>query len=47
MIVHNFDIPSGRIPPLETDPPLLINPDAILAATIAAQFFQLIERWAS
>jgi len=44
MIIHDFNELGTAIVPLETDAPLIIDPDAVLTATIALQRFQPIAR---
>jgi hypothetical protein len=40
MIIDNFNELGAAIAPLETDTPLIVDPDAVLTATIALQRFQ-------
>src|SRR5690348_16898783 len=44
MIVHDFDTgrPGSSVRPFETDAPLLVDPDRILAAAIAAKRLQAV-----
>ncbi len=42
MIVNNLDLLWSSVGPHEADPPLIIDPDAVLASTIAFQHFQPI-----
>jgi hypothetical protein len=44
MIIHNFDIESVAFTPLETDPPLVINADAVLTRSITAKQLKTIGR---
>lgn len=45
MVINNFDLMSITILPAKTDPPLLVDSDAPLAAAITLQGFQAIARW--
>ena len=40
MVVHDFNDYGIAIHPDEADPPLIINPDAVLSATLALRCFQ-------
>lgn len=42
MIVGNLDVPRLAIPPLEAEPPLIVDADAVLASTIAVQRLQTV-----
>jgi len=44
MIVNDFDIVRVSRSPAETDPPLRVNPDAVLARPIAPELLQAIAR---
>ena len=44
MIIHNFDVADIITFPLETNPPLIIDPDAVLPGPIPAEFFQPVGR---
>ena len=44
MIVDNFDVKCIGLAPAETDPPLIVNPNAVLPPPIAFQGFQPIPR---
>src|SRR4051812_6970018 len=44
VIVHNLDIPRGSLAPFEADPPLIVDPDAVLTAPVAVQSFKTIAR---
>jgi len=46
MIIDDFNELGAAIAPLETDTPLIVDPDAVLTATIALQRFQPIARGA-
>jgi hypothetical protein len=40
MIVHDFDVVGVSIPPSETNPELIVDPNAVLAAAISFEHFQ-------
>lgn len=42
MIVDDLDVEGMTVTPPETDPPLLVDPDAVLTLTIAFQGLELI-----
>jgi hypothetical protein len=42
MVIHNFDIVSIAFSPDETEPPLIIDPDTVLAGPIAHQGLQVV-----
>jgi hypothetical protein len=44
VVVDNLDAPCFAATPNETDPPLNIDPDAVLALAIAGECFQTIAR---
>ena len=44
MVIDKLDVPGMPIAPVETQPPLAINPDAPLPGAVAAQFFQAVGR---
>jgi hypothetical protein len=44
MIIDNFHVIRIRVAPRETDPPLVIDPNAVLAAPVAFQCLQAISR---
>ena len=44
MVIHNFHLMCIPVAPDETDPPLVIDPDAVLANAVAFQEFQPIAR---
>jgi len=48
VIIHDFDIdwPSRTVRPLETDPPLVINANAVLALSVAVERFETVARQA-
>jgi hypothetical protein len=37
VVVHDFDVVGVAAPPSEADPPLVVDPDAVLPLPIAAQ----------
>jgi len=42
MIVDDLDVKGVTVTPPETDPPLLVDPDAVLALAIAFQSLELV-----
>jgi len=40
MVVDDFDVPSAVVSPAKADSPLVVDPDAVLPASIAAEFLQ-------
>jgi hypothetical protein len=44
MIIHDLDVPGVAIAPKEADAPLVVDPDAVLAAPIALERLQPIRR---
>lgn len=42
MIIDDFDLLRGAIAPNKTDPPLIVNPDAVLTSSVPRQRFQSI-----
>ena len=42
MVVHNFDFVSVSIAPHKADPPLIVNPNAVLPFPLPVQGFQAI-----
>jgi hypothetical protein len=44
MIVNDLDVPRTVVSPTEADPPLVIDSDAVLAASITAELLQAIAR---
>jgi hypothetical protein len=42
MIIDNFDVVSVTIAPYETDPPLVVNPNAVLTSAAATELFQVL-----
>jgi hypothetical protein len=45
VIVDNLDVKGVTVTPLETDPPLLIDPNTVLALSITLQSLELIRAW--
>ena len=45
MVIHYFNLKCVALMPLETDPPLVIDTDAVLARTITAKYLESIGRW--
>jgi hypothetical protein len=45
MIVHYFYLVSVSATPFETNPPLFIHPDTVLASPVSGQLFQPVGRW--
>ena len=47
MVIGDLNVPCFAIPPLETDPPLIVDANAVLASSITPQSFGAIaRRWA-
>ena len=44
VVVHEFNFPCCAVAPLEAEPPLIVNADAILTVSIAVQSFEAIAR---
>ena len=44
MVVHDFDLAGISIPPGETDPPLIVDADAVPPFQIAFEGFEAISR---
>jgi hypothetical protein len=44
MVIDDFDVPRTVVPPAKADSPLVVDPDAVLPATIAAEFFEAVAR---
>jgi len=44
VVVHDLDVVRIAAVPSEADPPLVVDPDAVLACAIAAQPFQAVSR---
>ncbi|GLE65394.1 hypothetical protein VNPA120719_53350 [Pseudomonas aeruginosa] len=45
MVINYFDFFGTRIRPDETDTPLVIDPDAMLARPLSLQRLQAVSRW--
>ena len=45
MIVGDFDVVSVMSAPHETDPVLIVDPDAVMPLPVAVQFFQPVAWW--
>jgi hypothetical protein len=45
MIIDDLDVKGVTFTPPETDPPLLVDPDAVLALSITLQSLELIRAW--
>ena len=45
MIIDDLNVRGVTVTPPETDPPLLVDPDAVLAFAIAFQSLELIRAW--
>lgn len=45
VVVHDRDVIRVAVPPDETHPPLVVDPDAVLAGAVAAQLLQTVARW--
>jgi hypothetical protein len=45
MVINKFDIIRMAILPVEAYPPLIVDPDAPLAFSLAKQLFQPVSRW--
>src|SRR5260221_354180 len=44
MIIDHFDIVGVSLSPLEADPVLIVDPDAVLALAVAGQLFKMMSR---
>jgi hypothetical protein len=44
MIIHDFNVISISIDPFKANPPLIVNPDAVLSCPVAAKLLQPV-RW--
>lgn len=44
MVIHDFDVVRGAIPPAEADSPLVVHANTVLAHPIAFEFFKPIPR---
>jgi hypothetical protein len=45
VVIDNFNISGAGLRPYKADPPLIVNPDAALADSVALQLFQPVARW--
>lgn len=45
MVIHNLHIMGVVVTPCETDTPLVINPDAVLAGAVVPERFKAVARW--
>jgi hypothetical protein len=45
VVIDNFDLVGISILPFETDPELLVYPEAVLTFSVTAKTFQTITRW--
>jgi hypothetical protein len=45
MIIDDLNVKGVTVTPPETDPPLTVDPDAVLAFAIAFQSLELIRAW--
>jgi hypothetical protein len=45
MVVHDFDVIRIAIAPDEAEPPLVVDPDAVLSDPIAREGFQVVAWW--
>jgi len=45
MIINDFNIMRIALAPTKTDPPLIINPNAVLASTFSGQRLKTIPGW--
>jgi hypothetical protein len=45
VIIDDLDIERVTVTPTETDPPLLVDPQAVLALAIALQRLELVRAW--
>lgn len=42
MIIHDFHLIRVGVAPFETNPPLVVDANAVLSVPVAGQFFQMI-----
>jgi hypothetical protein len=42
VVVHDLDVPYRTLAPLEANPPLIVDADAVLAEPIAVQSFEAV-----
>jgi hypothetical protein len=45
VVIHDFDVVGVTTSPSEADPPLVVDPDAVLALPITPQQLQPVARW--
>jgi hypothetical protein len=45
MVVHNLDITGIALSPHKTNPPLIVNSNAVLPLSISTQGFQAVSWW--
>jgi hypothetical protein len=45
VIIDDLDVKNVTFTPPETDPPLLVDPYAVLALSIALQSLELVQAW--
>jgi hypothetical protein len=44
VVIDNLDVAGVAFIPLKTDPPLIVQADAVLASAISAEFLQVVSR---
>ena len=44
MVINDLNVTRIRIDPPETDPPLVIDPNAVLSSSVTGETFQTIPR---
>jgi hypothetical protein len=47
VVINNFNLSHITIDPAKTDPPLIVDPDTVLARAIPLQNFQPVAGWDS
>lgn len=47
MVIHDLNVVRVAVSPPETDPPLVVDPNAVLTFPVSCQFFQPIPGWDS
>jgi len=45
MVINDLNVVSVTLVPRKANPPLIIDPDAVLPSAIPAQRFQPVSRW--
>ena len=45
MVIGGLDVPCFAIPPYETDPPLIVGANAVLASSITPKRLKAIATW--